>query len=164
MSSREPPVPKRTRSRLLKWVNRPKLSCHHAHPIPRALLGVVWGVRVDVILDHPIHCALEPSVGTLFQCHLGERGWAWWRPVPHCGNQHFCNWCTYSSHAKTGSWDIWYADKGLSDEHEGFPISIMIPNDNALDLPFHERALHLFISHFFRPTRSKHTTVRHTDY
>ena len=29
------------------------------------------------------------------------------------------------------------SDIGLSDEHEGFPMSMVIPNDNALDLSFH---------------------------
>ena len=55
-------------------------------------------------------------------------------------------------------------DNDLGDEHVGFPISMVMPNDNALDLPFHERVLHLFIFHFFRPIRSKHTIVWHTDY
>ena len=40
-------------------------------------------------------------------------------------------------------------DSGLDDEHASFPLSMLIPNDNALDLPFHERVLYLFISHFF---------------
>ena len=40
-------------------------------------------------------------------------------------------------------------DRGHSDEHEGFPLSILIPNDNAPNLPLDERLLHMFISHFF---------------
>ena len=40
-------------------------------------------------------------------------------------------------------------DNGLGDEHAGFPQSMLIPNDNAPDLPLHERLLHLFIFHFF---------------
>ena len=51
-------------------------------------------------------------------------------------------------------------DSGRSNEHEGFPMTMLIPNDNALDLPLHERLLHLFISHFFQLVGSKHTTVR----
>ena len=42
-------------------------------------------------------------------------------------------------------------DEGLAFEHERFSFSMVIPNDNALNLPFHERVLHLFISTFFDP-------------
>ena len=55
-------------------------------------------------------------------------------------------------------------NKGLNDEHTGYPPSMLIPNDNALDLLLHDRLLHLFMSHFFRPIGSKHTTVHQIDY
>ena len=55
-------------------------------------------------------------------------------------------------------------DSDCSDEHEGFPMSMLIFNDNAPDLPFHERLLHLFISHFFWPIGSKHMIVHQIDY
>ena len=48
-------------------------------------------------------------------------------------------------------------DRGLNSKHEGFPHRVMIPHDNAPDLPFQERILHMFIS---RPIGSKHTIVR----
>ena len=41
---------------------------------------------------------------------------------------------------------------------------MVVANDNAPLLPFHERLLHLFISHFLRPIKSKHTTIQHSDY
>ena len=37
-------------------------------------------------------------------------------------------------------------DNDLDDEHAGFPLSMLILNDNASDFPFHERVLHLLIS------------------
>ena len=40
-------------------------------------------------------------------------------------------------------------DNGLDDEHAGFPLRMLIPNDNALNLPFHESVLPLLIPHFF---------------
>ena len=40
-------------------------------------------------------------------------------------------------------------DKGRNDEHEGFSMSMLIPNNNALDLQLHDKFLHLVISHFF---------------
>ena len=55
-------------------------------------------------------------------------------------------------------------DNDLGDEHVDFPQSMLIPNVNVPDLPFHERVLHLFISHFFRPIGSKHITVCQIDY
>ena len=36
-------------------------------------------------------------------------------------------------------------DSGCNDEHEGFLVSKLIPNDNALDLQLHARLLHFFI-------------------
>ena len=42
-------------------------------------------------------------------------------------------------------------DSGHNDEHEGFSMSMLILNDNALDLSLHDRFMHLFISHFFDP-------------
>ena len=41
---------------------------------------------------------------------------------------------------------------------------MVIPNDNAPDLLFHEKVIHLIISHFFQLIGSKHTIVRQTDY
>ena len=41
--------------------------------------------------------------------------------------------------------------EGLSDEHASYPLTMLIPNDNALDLQLNDRLLHLFISHFFNP-------------
>ena len=41
-------------------------------------------------------------------------------------------------------------NSSYSDRHEGLPMSMLIPNDNAPDLMLHDRLLHLFISHFFR--------------
>ena len=55
-------------------------------------------------------------------------------------------------------------NRSRSDEHEGFPLSILVPNDNAPDLPLDEKLLHLFISHFFRPIWSKYTTVCQIEY
>ena len=55
-------------------------------------------------------------------------------------------------------------NEGLDSEREGFSLNMVIPHDNASNLPFHERVFHLLISHFFLPIGSKHTTVRHTDY
>ena len=55
-------------------------------------------------------------------------------------------------------------DEALSDEHVVYPPSMLIPNDNASDLPLHDRLLHLFVSHFFRPIGLKHTTVHPIDY
>ena len=52
------------------------------------------------------------------------------------------------------------SDNDFSDEHVGFPLSMLISNDNASNLSFHKRFLHFFISHFFRPIGSKHITVR----
>ena len=40
-------------------------------------------------------------------------------------------------------------NRGRSNEHEGFPLRKLIPNDNAPNLPLYERLLHMFISHFF---------------
>ena len=40
-------------------------------------------------------------------------------------------------------------DNGLDNEHDGFPLDVLILHNNASDLPFHERVLHLFKSHFF---------------
>ena len=56
------------------------------------------------------------------------------------------------------------SDRGHSDEHKGFPPSILMPNDNALNLPLDERLLHLFILYFFQPIGLKHTMVRQIDY
>ena len=42
-------------------------------------------------------------------------------------------------------------DSGRSDAHKGFLVSMLIPHDNAPDLPLHKRLLHFFISHCFRP-------------
>ena len=56
------------------------------------------------------------------------------------------------------------SDSCRSDEHEGFPMSMLIPNNNILNLPLYDKLLHLFISHFFQPIGSKHTTVRQIDY
>ena len=39
--------------------------------------------------------------------------------------------------------------EGLDYEHESFLLSIVISLDNALDLSFFKRVLHLFISYFF---------------
>ena len=55
-------------------------------------------------------------------------------------------------------------DAGLSDEHVSYPATMLILNDNALDLSLYERLLHLFMSHFFRSIRSKHTTIHQIDY
>ena len=55
-------------------------------------------------------------------------------------------------------------DRSCRTEHEGFPSSMLIPNDNALDLPLNDRLLHLFVSHFFHPIGLKHTMVRQIDY
>ena len=51
------------------------------------------------------------------------------------------------------------SDEGLNDEHASYPFTMLIPNDNAPDLQLHDRLLHLFISHFFQPIGSKHTTI-----
>ena len=42
-------------------------------------------------------------------------------------------------------------DSDRNDKHEGFSMSMLIPNDNAPDLQLHDRLLHLFISHFSNP-------------
>ena len=41
------------------------------------------------------------------------------------------------------------SDECFSDEHTSNPPTMIIPNENTLDLPLHERLLHLFVSHFF---------------
>ena len=46
-------------------------------------------------------------------------------------------------------------DNNLDDEHAGFPLSMLILNDNASNFPFHETVLHLLISHFFLTYRVK---------
>ena len=51
-------------------------------------------------------------------------------------------------------------DEGFSDEYTSYPTTMLIPDGNAPDLPLRERLLHLFVSHFFRPIGSKHTTIR----
>ena len=51
------------------------------------------------------------------------------------------------------------SDSDCNDEHEGFPVSMLIPNDNALDLLLHERLYICSYLIFFRLTGSKHTTV-----
>ena len=55
-------------------------------------------------------------------------------------------------------------DEGLSDEHVGYLPSMLILDDNATDLPLHDRLMDLFVSHFFQPIGSKHTTVCQIDY
>ena len=55
-------------------------------------------------------------------------------------------------------------DEGLSDEHAGYPPSMLVPNVNALNLPLHDKLLQLFVSHFFRSVRLKYTMVRQIDY
>ena len=56
------------------------------------------------------------------------------------------------------------SDEGLSDKHASYPTIMLIPNDNALNLPLHKRFLHLFVSHFFRTIGLKHITIRLIDY
>ena len=40
-------------------------------------------------------------------------------------------------------------ESGPDSEHEGYLSSMIMPNDNAPYLLFHERLLHLFISYIF---------------
>ena len=56
------------------------------------------------------------------------------------------------------------SDKVFRDKHANYPATMLIIDDNASDLPLHERLIHLFVSHFFRPIGSKHTTIRQIDY
>ena len=73
------------------------------------------------------------------------------------GDQQFRNRCAYSSHLESGGKTFDMLNNELYFGHEGFPLNMVIPNDNALDLPFHEKVLYLFISYFFRLIGSKHT-------
>ena len=41
-------------------------------------------------------------------------------------------------------------DNSIDSEHEGYPSSMLVPNDNSMDLLFYKRLLHLFNSHFVR--------------
>ena len=55
-------------------------------------------------------------------------------------------------------------NEGLSNEHASYPAIMLILEDNTSNLPLHERLLHLFVSHFFRPIRLKHITIHQIDY
>ena len=46
-------------------------------------------------------------------------------------------------------------EKSLDDDHAIYPPTMLIFNDNALDLQLHDRLLHLFISHFFPTHRAE---------
>ena len=67
-----------------------KRYLHHQngrfHWIQIFVLGNVWVVRVDALLNHPTSCIWEPPQGSLLKCYPGECEWGGGRFMSHRGN------------------------------------------------------------------------------